>query len=81
MSDARNSGADPHPGNADPAAAMLAVQQMWELPLMLYMSWWNAGLEAMCAHMPPHHCVHHDEHAQLVVPEPIEADGEHALFA
>jgi hypothetical protein len=28
-----------------------------------------------------HHAAHHDEHDQLVVPEPIEVTGEYALFA
>ncbi len=32
---------------------------------------------------PPagHHEACHEEHDQLVVPDPIEAEGEHALFA
>ncbi|EXS68969.1 hypothetical protein BF95_21580 [Sphingobium sp. Ant17] len=69
-------------GGPDAAAAMLAAQRLWQLPLTLYTSWWNAGVETLWPHMPhPHHRAHHDEHDQLVVPEPIEAEGEHALFA
>lgn len=77
MSDESSIRESPH-FSADPVAAMQIVQQLWQLPLTLYSSWWNAGVEALSPHMHPHH---HDEHDQLVVPEPIEADGEHGLFA
>lgn len=64
------------------AETALNVQQMWELPLTLYASWWNAGVEAFLPHMPHlQHGPHHEEHDQLVVPEPLEVTGEHALFA
>lgn len=59
------------------------------MPLMFYTWWWNEALkmfwpaEAMIRNKPtvhdhPHHA---DKHDQLVVPEPIEEEGEHALFA
>jgi len=82
MSDENIIRAGQRSGDPDPAVAMLAFQSLWLLPLALYMSWWNAVMEALWPHMPhPHHPAHHDEHDQLVVPDPIEADGEHALFA
>jgi hypothetical protein len=74
-------GAGQRPGDPDPAAAVLAAEGFWQLPLTFYTSWWNAGVEGLWPRTHSHHPVHHDEHDQLVVPEPIEADGEHALFA
>ena len=78
MSDERTIPADRPSGDPDPAAAILAAQQLWQLPLTLYTSWWNAGVKAFWPHAHPQH---HDEHDQLVVPEPIEVAGEHGLFA
>jgi hypothetical protein len=41
-------------------------------------AWWDA-LGAGWPHDPMPH--HHDDHDQLVVPEPIEVEGERGLFA
>lgn len=61
---------------------MLAMQRLWEAPLTFHTLWWNAGVDSFWPHMPRlHHASHHQEHDQLVVPEPIEETGEHALFA
>lgn len=81
MSDESTIRAGPRFSDSNPAAAMLAAQGLWQLPLTLYTSWWNAGVEALWPHAHPHHRAHHDEHDQLVVPERIENEGEHALFA
>lgn len=55
------------------------------IPLVLAASWMEIGLAwstALHAHMHHHMGSHHgDEHDQLIVPEPIEETGEHALFA
>jgi len=81
MSDQSMIGTDQHSRDPDPVAAMIAAQQLWQLPLTLYTSWWNAGVEALWPQTHPQPPMHHDEHVQLVVPEPIESDGERALFA
>ena len=69
-----------------PAAPLFHALQLWEMPLLLGTTWWNAmtafywprsSLERLHAHHP----VHHEPHGQLVVPEPIEAAGERALVA
>ena len=54
--------------------------QLWQLPLVLSMNWWNLFVFPWIAVRPFHHveCKPHD---QLVVPEPLEEDDERALFA
>ncbi len=65
-----------------PAEMAQAAQRLWEVPLTLYTSWWNAGVEAFWPHPPrPHQPHHHEEHDQLIVPEPLEVSGEIGLFA
>jgi len=52
------------------------------LPLMAASWWCNAWLDLLWPHASPcrdPHCT--DEHCQLHVPDPIEEDGEHGLFA
>jgi hypothetical protein len=59
-----------------------AAQQFWAMPLTFYTLWWNAAVDTFYPHMPRlPHPPHHQEHDQLVVPEPLEETGEHALFA
>ncbi|EQB10838.1 MULTISPECIES: hypothetical protein [Sphingobium] len=59
-----------------------AMHSLWEAPLTYYTLWWNACVDNFWPHMPQlHHRVYHEEHDQLVVPDPIEETGEHALFA
>jgi hypothetical protein len=76
-------GSDSHsPDQIFPADIVLAWLSIWQMPLLLGTAWWKIWLEASPAlspAIPPAH--HHDEHFQLVVPEPIEVEGEHALFA
>jgi|GEM_PF-3048626 len=59
--------------------------RMWEMPLLFGITWWNGMLAAGWLRNPPlHHARngdHHEPAGQLVVPEPIEEEGEHALFA
>ena len=66
----------------DPTELTLQSWRLAQMPLILFTSWWNSVVEAFWPCTPPcHHAAHHEEHEQLVVPEPIEAEGEHALFA
>lgn len=65
-----------------PGAIMLPAMEMWQESLALGTAWWNGMIEAWWPEHPLHHMlVHHDPHHQLVVPEPIEAEGERALLA
>ncbi len=81
--------ADGQPEPAVPEFTMEPVlQAMLGLPrfsLALAASWWEMGLawsDALHAPLRHHFRLHAaDDHAQLVVPEPIEETGEHALFA
>jgi hypothetical protein len=61
----------------------LAVDQVaafWQLPLTLFAGWCEfMAVAGPGTHHTPH--PHLDAHEQLVVPEPIEEAGEHALFA
>lgn len=59
-----------------------ALHPSWDAPLTYYALWWNACVDSFWPHMPRfHHRLYHEEHDQLVVPDPIEETGEHALFA
>jgi hypothetical protein len=52
------------------------------MPLFLGMAWWKFWMEATWPQGPvAHHEHRHPADDQLVVPEPIEVKGEHALFA
>ena len=60
--------------------------ELWQLPMIFCTAWWNEIMRAYWPQTPleraaSYHPVHHDPHAQLVVPEPIESEGEHALVA
>jgi len=59
-----------------------AMTEFWTLALLPASLWWSTWCKLLGPCHPP---VPHDdaaeEEGQLVVPEPIEADGEHALFA
>lgn len=73
------------PRYANAPSAMVSVhaaQQLWAMPLTFYTLWWNATIDTFFRHMPRlPHPPHHQEHDQLVVPEPLEKTDEHALFA
>ncbi len=67
-----------------PAALVLQGWRMWQMPLVLGAAWWNKTVAEICwPHDPT--CrrpdCKHEDHNELVVPDPIEAEGEHALFA
>ena len=66
-----------------PIEFIVQAQQVWQIPLMFYTWWWNEAVKMFWPHTPMmhHHASHTDEHDQLVVPEPIEEEGEHGLFA
>ncbi|MFZ5748382.1 MAG: hypothetical protein ACOY45_12090 [Pseudomonadota bacterium] len=69
----------------EPLHAMLACSAAaWQLPFILYTGWWNALANAELGDVRyPWFCHwgnRGDDH-QLAVPEPIEGEGEHALFA
>ena len=55
---------------------------MSQLPLIFFCDWWSTALRSFSRSCAPEHqaCAEEDE-GQLVVPEPIEVEGEHALFA
>jgi hypothetical protein len=50
-----------------------------EIPMILATSWWNRAVGALwpCSPAVHDHEAFHEGHRQLVVPEPIEEDGEH----
>ncbi|WP_448664239.1 hypothetical protein ACG3SL_06055 [Sphingomonas sp. CJ20] len=56
----------------------LAVALAAQWPLVMMTHWWTAVLAPWCP--PPAPLTADDDHT-LPVPEPIERDGEHALFA
>lgn len=77
MSDERSIGADQLPCDPDSAAVMLAAP-LSQLSLTLSTTGWNASMWALTPQAYP---LHHPAHDQIVVPEPVEADGEKVLFA
>lgn len=67
-----------------PAEMMMFGLRLWQLPPILFSSWWSSlATAALTDVLPRSHArpCKHDEHEQLIVPEPIEEQGEHALFA
>lgn len=63
-------------------AAPLMLERFWQWPLALWAGSWGTCVELMwprSAPAPSHPPSR--EHDQLIVPEPIEATGEHSLFA
>lgn len=65
------------PTGADLVEDMMLLSQM---PLILFCDWWSTALQSVrhdCAPRRPA-CGEEDE-GQLVVPEPIEAEGEHVF--
>lgn len=74
------SGQPPQPGQAPiDTATGQAAALLWQMPFLLFTSWWNMATGGCWA--TPHHPHPRDADAQLVIPEPIEETGEHALFA
>lgn len=67
-----------------PEIMMQETLRVWEIPFMAGAFWWNQMMSLCWPHLPhAHHlhAAHHDPHEQLVVPEPIEDNGERNLFA
>ena len=58
---------------------MSGSEELLRLPMMLWIAWWNATVDAWCPECQrhPHDHLTHD----LNVPEPIEAEDKHTLFA
>lgn len=69
----------------DPFVPPALLQQMvglWQMPIIAATAWWDAMIDLCWPRAPAgHHESCHEEHDQLVVPDPIEEEGEHALFA
>jgi len=73
---------DTIPATQDLRTADAAMTELWTLAMLPETLWWVTW----CTLLGPRHpLVRHaeatEEDDQLIVPEPIEADGEHALFA
>jgi len=68
---------------AMPGEALFPAFALWQESFALGTMWWNAMMGAYWpAYHPFHHRQgHHDPHRQLVVPDPIEEEGERALLA
>ncbi|WP_336966124.1 hypothetical protein [Sphingobium aquiterrae] len=65
----------------DLAKALLSsLESIWQVPFVVASQWWAAFAGGPWPHAAVPAPVH-DEHAQLVVPEPLELDDEHGLFA
>ena len=72
---------NPVPAPQDVPPAATAMAEFWTLALLPANLWWVTWCKLLGPCHPP---IPHDdaaEEGQLVVPEPIEDDGEHALFA
>ncbi len=70
------------PGTADPLHASIACgEAVCQLPFIVFASWWNAVVQPVLELHPHRTHPSGSEDHQLVVPEPIEEEGEHALFA
>lgn len=67
--------------NAHEAATGAAFTDLWTLPLTLWAGWMQQWFHLAGAGARPHPPVADDDPDQLHVPDPIEDDGEHALFA
>ena len=62
-----------YPGDASPATPEWPI----EWPIALYAGWWSVMFDAWHFRRAGPNPEDHD----LVVPDPIEREGEHALFA
>lgn len=66
-----------------PYEMMITWWELMQIPPILMTAWWRQLAQMMMPILPAHHrhIALHEAHEQLVVPDPIEKDGEHALFA
>jgi hypothetical protein len=54
----------------------------WQMPAVIFCDWWSTALQCFNHDFrPAHPAGSREDEGQLVVPEPIEEEGEHALFA
>ena len=67
----------------DPATNPVgALLNAWQMPMMLYCDWLKMAMSSFEHRFEPTHPAScHEDEGQLVVPDPIEDEGEHALFA
>lgn len=72
---------EPVPNPLTPAIWTVPMLRMWQLPLMLGTTWWNATVQMLWPQEREHVRCHGDAHAQLVVTESIESTGEQGLLA
>lgn len=65
-----------------PANMLLETLRLWQLPFIISAGWWGSMADMIQpkAAVGPHPPFH-EEHDQLVVPEPLETDDERCLFA
>lgn len=64
-----------------PPAVVEDMMLMSQLPLLFCLDWWSSALESFRHSCAPRHAACSDEdEGQLVIPEPIEAEGE-TVFA
>ncbi len=66
------------------ADAMLEWWEIAQLPLLIGLNWWAESADARWRHLTPgaaHHEPVLEHHNELIVPDILEEDGEHALFA
>lgn len=69
----------PIPKDTLPDTLWQETEELLEAPFLLATEWWFATAEAL-AHAPKPH-EPHDDHHQLIVPEPFDAASEPGLFA
>lgn len=67
------------PVDSRAGASYQALIEMAFMPMLVSANWWTSALESWCPHVragAAHHGVH-----ELEVPDPVQREGEHALFA
>ena len=65
-----------------PPVVVEDLMLMSQMPLILFCDWWSTALQSFCHDCGPARPPGSEkDEGQLVVPDPIEEEGEHALFA
>lgn len=57
------------------------VDVPWSILLLMSDLWWSGCKSLLWPHSPARHLPGKECHCQLIVSDPIEAQGEHGLFA
>jgi hypothetical protein len=65
--------------SAEPCGA--AVNDPLTLAILAASWWWSGWVSLLWPSAMRRHIVCENGHCQLILPDPIEDDGEHALFA